>query len=280
MPFRDRIDCAAPSGEPKPPGNAHGGLRPGVEADVPTGEGGFVLVTAMWLLLLGAALVSLMMLRSAGRSETNRQAGELIQAKFDAQAAVDTIAADLLIRGSQSAWARLPAHGIIRIGGRDVTVDASSEEGRLDLNDGDPAVIDRALQGSGIAPQKRALFLQTLASLRAGGRRMTSIAEAYPLLQMVEDAGSDSCVDSWFTLYSGLSQPSEDRMSNDMAQALATPAGGAFEPAPVRPGETIRLLIHTSNGYKPLVVARVIGVRASDYEILQWSDNHYCRARS
>jgi len=243
---------------------------------MPADERGFVLITALWLLLLCAAIVSLMMLRSAGRAETIKEGSKLVQAKFDVQAAVDTVAADLLMQGGRSQWARLPAQGIIRIDGRDVTIEASSENGRLDLNDGDLAIIDRALQGLGIASPQRTAFHQSLDSFRAAQGRMTSIADARPLLATLDEGAGGSCIDSWFTLYSGLSQPSETQMSGEMAKALALPIGEGTGAMPMRSGEAIRLYIRASNGYTLLAIIRVVGIQATGYHILRWSDDFTC----
>lgn len=238
-------------------------------------ESGFVLITALWLLLLCGAVVALMMLRSAGRAEASHAAAAQVQARLDLDAAVETIAADLLFRGEQSLWSRAPAQGTIDIDGRTVTADVSSEAGRLDLNDGDPVIIDHALQGLGVTAAGRTMLLGRLQQLRVRHRRIASQAMLDHVVAGVsEDPGL--CLDRYVTLYSGLTRPDEGAMPAALAQALAVPQGGGEAATALRPGTPIRIRLRSAQGASLLAVIRVVGTLGRTYDVMRWTQGGPC----
>jgi len=238
-------------------------------------EQGFVLITALWLLLLSGAIVALMLLRSAGKAQANRAASQQAQMVFDMDAAVTTVAADLLFRGDQSRWARAPGDGTIDIDGRTLSVRVSSENGRLDLNDGDLTVIDRGLQGLGVAADIRARTGEALRSARARNDRIASPAE---LNQLLAEAGAGRilCLDDDLTLYSGLGRPDESVMPAELARALAIPQAAGEPFASIRPGMPIRLRITTAQGPALTAVIRVVGTMDRAYDVMRWTSGPNC----
>jgi Tfp pilus assembly protein PilX len=66
-------------------------------------EQGFVLIKAVWLLLLCAAIVAVLMLRCNTASTTATD--ELLKQQLALDAATETVIAGLLLRGSISQWA-------------------------------------------------------------------------------------------------------------------------------------------------------------------------------
>ncbi|SDD73063.1 hypothetical protein SAMN05444678_12051 [Sphingomonas sp. YR710] len=241
----------------------------------PEGEQGFVLITALWLLLLCGAVVALMMLRGAGKAEASHAAAVQVQARLDLDAAMQTIAADILFSGDQSQWARAPAQGTVDIDGRSISAEVSSEAGRLDLNDGDPAVIDRALQGLGVAAARRTLLQGRLQQLRNQNRRIASQAMLDHVLAGVAKS-SDVCLDRYVTLYSGLTRPDEAAMPALLAQALAVPQGGGEAPTVLQPGTAIRVRLRTAQGSSLLAVIRVVGTLGRTYDVMRWTPGPKC----
>jgi hypothetical protein len=241
----------------------------------PKGEQGFVLITALWLLLLCGAVVALMMLRGAGKAEASHAAATQVQARLDLDAAVETIVADLLFSGEQSQWARAPVQGTIDIAGRSVSAEVSSEAGRLDLNDGDPAIIDRALQGLGVPAAGREMLAGRLQQFRTQNRRIASQAMLdHVLTGVAGDAGL--CLDRYVTLYSGLTRPDETAMPPSLARALAVPQGGGEAPTALRPGTAIRLRLRSAQGASLLAVIRVVGTLGRTYDVMRWTPAPDC----
>jgi hypothetical protein len=238
-------------------------------------ERGFVLITALWLLLLCGAVVALMMLRSASRVEVNRAAAIGVQTRLDLESAVETVVADILLRGPQSQWARSPARGSMEIAGHSVTVEVSSEAGRLDLNDGDTAIIGRALQGLGVAASQREAFIAALQQLRVQQHRITNSAEV-DRLEATSGIASALCIDDDLTLFSGLSRPSEMVMPAELAHALAVPQAGGGPPTAISPGTAIRIRARSGQGASLLAVVRPIGTQDRIYDVLRWTEHPGC----
>lgn len=230
-------------------------------------EQGFVLITAMWLLLLCGSLVAFLMLKSAGASNEVKRRSLAVQARFDADAAVETIMADIIFRGPASLWAQIPARGSIDIGGRTVDVAIDSENSRLDLNDADLAIIDRTLLGR-VSARKRLQLVGALQQARARGR-INNWAEAASLLAPLLEEGR--CAEGWFTLYSGLSKPEEAEGSGGKAEEYASQTGSR----PVRPGEALRLRV-TSGDVSSQTIVRIFGTRDHAFGTLSWSNGHPC----
>lgn len=233
-------------------------------------EQGFVLITALWLLLLCAAVVSLAMFRNGSQARAAANDADIVQRRLDLDAAVETIAADLLIKGPTSVWAQIPAQHGLQINGRDVSVELSSERGRLDLNSGDVATIDRALQGFGASPYERASFNAAMQSQRS--RNLGNFAAAKPLLALL---GSIPCPAQLFTVYSGLTQPDETQMSSEIARALGNPGAAAMTPQAIRPGTAIRLYLRHPGGTKLETIMR-LGGSGRPYDVMAREQHPGC----
>lgn len=235
-------------------------------------EQGFVLITALWLLLLCGAIVALMMLRNSGRSAATRGQAQNFQAELNRRAAVETVLADLLFRGPASTWSSPPTSGKMFVNGEVVAVELTSEDGRLDLNSGDPAFIDHSLQTLGANPGERSKLLQQLLAMRALGQSFGSMEEATPWIGRL--ALTEKCSDRWFTVYSGLTQPAENQLPPGLSDRLGIPASPMTRQQP-RQGSALRIEAANAEGATLQVISRIVGTSRTP-DILHWRERQRC----
>lgn len=218
-------------------------------------ERGFVLIGAVWLLLLAASLVAILMLRSRSTDAAAIREGGALQQDLDLDAARETVAADLLINGPRSQWWRLPARGSVGLGARSVEITMTSEAGRIDLNDADPKAIQDALLGLGFSPADAQAFLAGLLARRQQGRIVASAEIDRLIAPLTRANGRGLCLPDLFTIEAGLMQPDAGRAPPVLARALgvvATPDGGV-----VRQGEALRIAAASPRGAILMSVQRI-----------------------
>jgi len=142
----------------------------------PSRERGFVLIGAIWLLVLAGAIGAVLMLRArtatlGAEAERTALADSLLR-----EAAMETLIAELVINGKRSAWALVPRSEAISIDGVAVQASLAADTAKLDVNDAELGVIDAALQTE-LSAVDRAIVLTRLARYRQAGRRLSSDAE-------------------------------------------------------------------------------------------------------
>lgn len=201
-------------------------------------EHGFVLITALWLLVLGGALASLIMLRAVEQRRASNAEGAMLRQDLSAEAAIHDALFDLLVRGAQSRWAQLPARATTTLDGSRVDLSATSEATKIDLNSVDLTQLDALLQQQGIAPERRRPVVGRLQAMRAARQRIESEAQLGPLLADL-DSEAALCPAARFTLYSGLSAPKQDGRlaAGEALRFIARPDGGAVLTMVVRLGD-------------------------------------------
>lgn len=223
---------------------------------LPDSERGFALIGAIWLLLLGTALVAILTLRAHAAAMAASQDDAALQRELDLDAAAESVAADLLINGPRSTWWQLPARGSVTLGATTIDVAVTSEDGRIDLNDADPAVIQDALRGLGVDSQVAEAFLTALLARRQQGR-LNSSADVDRLTAALTSgaAAGGLCRSDLFTIDSSLTRPDTTRASLSLARAL----GGQIiaEATQIRSGEALRIQATTSAGGSLIRVQRV-----------------------
>ena len=232
---------------------------------------GFILLTAVWLLLLAGAIAAAMMLVALRQGRQAVDAAAQLQAKLAVESAVQLIIADLLESGSRSPWARTPATGSIATGGAQVQVQVSAEAGRIDLNEADPALIASALQGLGVDPQARENVRAEIIRQRAAKRRFGHWVEMEQLLAAAKDTG-DVCLASLFTFWSGFPSPSPQQMPDRLARALGQ-TGNMGQSGGVLDDVTTQVLrMEAPIGAKRvLAIVRITGWMDHPYEIYVWN---------
>jgi hypothetical protein len=234
-------------------------------------ENGYVLISALWLLVLSAAVVATILARNAEQARSVRSSALDLQRQLDFEAAAETIVADLVLRGGGSQWSQLPSAGTVTLHGRTIATKLSSESGRLDLNAADLAIIDRALQGLGASGTQRAEFVSHLKRIREKQEKFRYFPDD---VGGISESVGLGCAADVFTVYSGLSQPDETQIDHKLAGALHRPVDSGFQKSNQRQGEAVRMILTHADGAKVRVVVRIGGI--GKHAVLGWNTQRTC----
>jgi general secretion pathway protein K len=238
-------------------------------AAFPSRERGFILIAALWLLILSGSIAALLMLRAVGTAREAAGAAEALAEELALEAAIETAAADLVMNGPRSRWAAAPSEAQVALEGRTILVRVTSESGKLDLNEADPRTIDRLLAGLGWSREARTAALARIEAARTAGDRLRSLTELRGL--------GEACLERYATIFSGRPEPEPAHMPPGLARLIGTAAPAhAGAPAPVAPGTPIRIEARTQAGASLAVTARIAGPLARPWSILAWERNPAC----
>ncbi len=242
---------------------APGGVR------VKPSEQGYVLITAMWLLLLGGSIVALLMLKNLHVAEGYQDDRERLQARYAQESAVETVVADILFNGPRSASAQLPAETSYRFGDRKLKISVTGEGGKIDVNQADPALIQRALRGLGIAALPRQNFVNGVKERQRSGRLFRSIADVEEAMQQAGFDGTNGfCAEDFFTTYSGLALPQAGQMDPKLARALGQ--ANLQAEAPTNIGSVMRIKAQGEQGLPLVAMVRASGLIGESHRVLDW----------
>jgi len=242
-------------------------------AEPARGERGFVLIAAIWLLILAGSITAILMLRSLSLAAGAAADGDALARRLALAGAIETALADRIFNGERSPWWLTPSESTVAIGGRRVTVRLSSESGRLDVNEADPALIDAALRGAAVAPSERARIVTRLQAFRAANRRLLSPA-ALDMLLAEAGAAAGSCLPDQLTTSSGMAQPRPDQMPRALARALGI-AGGDSLVIP-EPGAPMRVEAAEAGGAHVVAVLRMSGTPERPVVFAAWNEAPSC----
>jgi len=242
-------------------------------------EQGFVLIAAIWLLILAGSIAAILMLRSMAGATAAAEHQDSAQRMMARDSAIETMLADRLFNGERSVWWTVPAAGTIAIGDRRVTLSVTSESGRLDVNGADPALIDRALQGFGVGAADRTRIVARLTALRTAKRRIASLPELLALIGGAR-ARSGSCIADSLTWISGMAEPRPDQMPSDLARALGGAGGAAAQASRLPPEGGAALRVEASEAGRPPMIAivRTSGLPQQPTSISVWGAPAPCPA--
>lgn len=227
------------------------------------------------MLLLGASIVAVIMVHNLRQAEELSFERAQSQIKYAQESAIETVVADILFNGPRSEFARLPAETTYNIHGARMRISVTSESGKIDVNQADPKLIDRALRGLGIAASQRQNLLRILQTERSAGRLFESPAD---IASTMEQAGIPSnggfCPNDFFTTYSGLGQPVQGQMQPELARAL----GQASLPQGLRtrPGAAFRIAVEAAGSAPITAVVRTSGLIGRASTVLHWTDQAEC----
>jgi len=255
--FRLRPRLRRPSAEPVPG-------RPG--------ERGFVLIAAIWLLILAGSIAAILMLRSLAASTAAADRSEEVERRLALESATETLLADRLFNSQRSQWWQAPTEGAMTIGDREVRLRMTSESGRLDVNNADTELIDTALRGLGIGKGDRDRIVQRLVALRTLKKGIKSPADLDALIAGTV-APADVCLADALTYVSGLAEPRPDQMSPALARALGGRGGarGDGAAAPVEGGAALRIEAAEPGGAPLVSIVRLVGFADRPLEISAWA---------
>jgi general secretion pathway protein K len=238
------------------------------------GERGFVLIAAIWLLILAGSITAILMLRSVAAATAAADQSDSVAGRLALESAIETVIADRLFNGTRSRWWLAPSEAAVPIGARQVRVRLTSESGRIDVNLADPALIDAALRGLGVRSAERGRIVARLRALRAMKRRIGSLAE---LGSLVAGAGAaaGTCLPDHLTYVSGLAEPRPDQMSRRLARALGRP-GGASMPAGLESGAALRVEAMEAATAPIVAIVRISGAADRPVQISAWGAPSPC----
>jgi hypothetical protein len=232
------------------------------------GEDGFVLIAAIWLLILAGSITAILMLRSLAAATAAADHQQSLERRLALESAVETMLADRLFEGNRSAWNTTPAAASIAVGKYRVDLKVTSESGRLDVNSADPALIDTALQGFGIGSAERNRIVARLTALRLAKRSIGSLPELSALLGESR-VKNGSCLADSLTWVSGLAEPRPEQAPPALARALGR-AGGASGPSAPEPGSALRIEASVPGSAPILALVRTTGLPAQPTSITLW----------
>jgi hypothetical protein len=240
-------------------------------------ERGFVLIAAIWLLILAGSIAAILMLRSLANATAAADHQEEAARRLALESATETVLADRLFNGNRSAWWLAPAQGRMILDGHDIVVRLSSESGRIDVNAADPKLVDSALNGFGVSATERGRIVDRLLALRVTKRRINSLPELEALFAYAERSGGP-CLPDHFTFASALTEPRLDQISSELAHALGIKGAGTTS-ATVEGGAALRIEA-AEVGRSPLVsIARISGLAERPLETIAWAAPAPCAGR-
>jgi hypothetical protein len=246
--------------------------RPESFKPIPDHEQGFALIAAIWLLVLGGAIVAVIMVRTMTVSRGAVADGVQLAEKLALDGAIDSVVADILFNGNRSGWVQLPANGSVEVGGHQVSVSVTNESGLLDVNDADPKLIDGALRGFGVSARPRAAFIDQLLLRRVTKQPLRSRDE---LLRAIAVAGVKTsggvCLVDMLTTSSGLSTPQADQMPEALARAMGISTAGTGGGG-VTSGGAVRISTRVGADASATEVVRVFDIRESGIAVFdRWA---------
>jgi len=243
---------------------------------VPRAERGFILIGALWLLILCGAIVAVLMLRGIESATAASDGEDALRNKLALESAVEAVVADLLFNGPQSHWALLPAEGAVAVDDRQIRVTVSNEAGRLDLNEVDPVLLETALQGFGIDAGRRILLVEALRAVRTAKQPIGSLAEMRALLATTIGMDRQArCLENQLTIFSGLVRPRENQLSPELARALGIATIASRTPA--EPGSALRVMATAPGGGTLSSTVQIKGLLGEAYSASAWEFMQGCK---
>lgn len=241
----------------------------------PSNECGYILITAVWMLLLGASVVAVIMVHNLRQAEEISFERTQTQIKYAQESAVETVMADMMFNGPRSEFARLPAQTTYNIHGVKMEVSVTSESGKIDVNQADLKLIDSALRGFGIAASGRQAFSQILERERNASRLLESPVDIALALESAGIVfGNGFCAKDHFTTYSGLTRPSPDQMHPELARALGQVS--LPQETRTRPGAAIRIAVNSNMTAPIKIVTRTSSLIGKAFSVLGWNRGKGC----
>lgn len=237
-------------------------------------ERGFILIAAIWLLILCGSIAALVLARSMNGAAASAADAESLRARLALEAAVETAVADLLINGARSRFSMLPSASPVPVGDVAVTVRASAESGRLDLNSADPKRVERLLAATGRDSAARAPVLARLAAAREKAGGIRNLDAMRHVLGAAPADREAPCLEDLVTVFSGRAKPDPAHVPAPVARALGTAPGGG---GPLSAGTPVRLEARTG-GRTLTAIIRVGGLIERPVLRMAWEFDASCAA--
>ncbi len=235
---------------------------------------GYVLITAIWLLLLAAAVLALIVMQNARTNKNMRFEKQIVARQMALESGLSTAIFDAAAVLSQNKTLNLPLVRRYTIGGFDMTVVFRDENGKLDVNRSDPELIRRAMQGLGVSSDIAVNFTQRIADKRLVDRKILSLEEIDQELGLsgLQISNSDFCARRYLTIFASAGQPNPKSMRAELARALAIPISTDAE----APDQTTIFAVEVMPRNGAPLYARVF-LRGGGAKIFELLHSHHAR---
>jgi hypothetical protein len=195
--------------------------------------------------------------------------------------AIETVVADVIFNGPRSRWHMLPASGSVDVDGMTVQVTLSPENGRLDVNEAAPELIDDLFRGIGTPSKTRSRLLAALGERRVADQPIGSFSELEAILKSSGlDARPGSCLLEMLTPFSALPVPrlalAPERLRTALARAGKEDGIVELRSVPIGPVEPVRVRAKVKNERQLNVILRVTGTTDAPYLVHHWSERPLC----
>ena len=234
---------------------------------------GYALITTIWFMLLGTAIVSSLMIIALNNAEATLEYEQELTSQLAHESVLETIVADIVFNGPRSSWAALPHQAEYRISGKRFTVSMRSESGKIDINSADTALIGRALQGLAIPSNQQVYLLDQIEKRRSTGLPFRTLSEWN--IRQFQESNNRACLDRNFTIASGLARPIENHMSKALARALAVPFANTSHRFQLGNAVTVKIKQGATGSYINYIL-RISGNPKGPYNILDVSSPIEC----
>ncbi len=245
----------------------------------PENERGYILMSAIWLLLIAAAIVALVALKEQQLSKSLRFEQAQAARQMAMESAVDQLVTDLFGAPQESATPLFPFRRQYRIAGYVINVIARDEAGKLNVNTADPDLVRRGLQGLNLNGGVAAKFADILSLSRRQNKSIQSLEE---IDQKLLEAGFNPqtagfCPRRYLTIYGSGGTPDPSAIPPELARALAIPRPSETVPPNNNPS-VISLEIRSPGG--PPIFARITpsDEGQSIYQFLHYHYGNECGA--
>lgn len=236
----------------------------------PSHERGYILIGAIWLLVLAGSVAAALLLRSLATAREAAAESEALRDKLALDGAAQAALAAMLFDGDRASTARA-----MTIDGRTLAVAFSSENGRIDANAAPLPLIEQALRGAGLDAAARGRILAGFAAARGAKTEIASQAELRAVLARGGGEGTP-CVEDLFTLASRLEGPLPGQTGEKVARVLGMAVSGEGA-APSSSGAPLRIEASLPGGAALTAVARITGLSQAPLTVHRWEYRRDCR---
>ena len=217
----------------------------------PESEAGFVLIAAIWMLVLAGSIAAVLVLRARATATESATEADDLQRTLAAEQVIETITADIALGGKRSPWSNTPAMGRVTIGKFAFAIEVTSEATRLDVNAVDLDRARAALAATRIPQPVANALLDQIETLRAAGKSVGTWAELEQLVSRA--APSDlACLVQLLTISSGLQQPFGFGSNSTEFAPWRVSRQAQF-------GEAIRIALESDEGRVMTRIVRITG---------------------
>lgn len=236
---------------------------------------GYVLLTCLWLLILGGTIAAAVLADSLSTARTLQAQEALWRRRLAAEEAVEQITYDLLRNGRRSRWVRDPGlPTIVETSNGTVSVAVSWEAGRVDLNSADADIVRRVYAFAGAKHHWQQTAIATLTDKRVVMDRRIGLLREVPGAEE-HFAG---CLLPLITLWTDLPVPEAGVVDPLVQEATGLPASmtpNEMTAASSLAGQALRLDVKLL-GEMPTrltAVIRLTGSLAQPYWFQAWEWN-------